>query len=505
MAPPTESTRSTRSGFALLASSGTLVIAAWVVVALMAYLALGPWLESRIDGIDPAFLPIFPVLLTGLLAAGAGVLTILWARGRGAAGNPVPSGRRRFLAGGAGLLGGILATGAAAFARISGWATVTAPNITADTPVGAPAARPEWAGSRVRAYRRLGRTGFQVSDISLGSTKIRGEQGEQVARLAIERGVNYFDTAPDYSETGSELALGRAIQGHRDQMFLATKFCTPNGHLPAGTSPDEYVAVVEQSLKRLRTDYVDLVHVHACNTLERLLDPNVHEAFSRLKQQGKARFLGFSSHTPNLETVANAALDDGRFDVMMLAYHHGAWPHLAKIVDRAAAQDVAVVAMKTLKGAKHRGLMESRDEADSYTQAAFKWVLSNPSVSCLVISFREPSNVDEYLYASGREPTSHDLALLRRYDELIAGRHCYAHCGDCLAACPAGVPIDDVLRHRMYFQDYGEQKEAMRLYSKLERNASACASCPAPCAGACPHGLPIPELTREAHDLLTFG
>jgi len=231
----------------------------------------------------------------------------------------------------------------------------------------------------------------------------------------------------------------------------------------------------------------------------------VHEAFAKLKQQGKARFLGFSSHTPNLEAVANAAIDDGRFDVMMLAYHHGAWPQLASIVDRAAEKQIGVVAMKTLKGAKHRGLLENRDEADSYSQAAFKWVLANPSVSCLVISFRELSNVDEYLFASGKRPRSKDYALLEKYDSLIAGKHCYPHCGECLNACPAGVPIDDVLRYRMYFEDYGEQKQAMRLYGRLETQVDRCSGCHMPCTGACPHGVSIPTRLREAHQLLTLG
>ena len=107
-------------------------------------------------------------------------------------------------------------------------------------------------------------------------------------RLALERGVNYVDTSPDYSATGSEEAIGRAIRGHRDGLFLATKFCTPRGHLGPGTSVAEYTGLVEASLRRLGTDYVDLVHVHSCDEVERLLDPNMHEAFDRL-QASRAR------------------------------------------------------------------------------------------------------------------------------------------------------------------------------------------------------------------------
>ncbi|HEX9815240.1 MAG TPA: aldo/keto reductase, partial [Myxococcota bacterium] len=226
-----------------------------------------------------------------------------------------------------------------------------------------------WRGSRIRAHRRLGRTDWQVSDIVLGTGGISGEEGEQIGRLAIERGVNYFDTAPDYSGAASEAAMGRAMRGHRDQLFIATKFCTPTGHLPAGSSVADYKAAIEASLKRLATDYIDLCHVHSCDTTSRLMDENTHEAFDRLKQEGKARFLGFSTHTPNLVEVVETAVESGRFDVMMVAYHHGLWAPLPGLIERARReQDMGVVAMKTLKGAKHHGLAGFREDADAYSQ-----------------------------------------------------------------------------------------------------------------------------------------
>lgn len=486
-------------------ASAPMVGLAWAVAVVLAVVGLGPFIDELVEGVVFAQLPRALALLAIVAFVVALVVTVSWARAARAPDGGPAAGRRRFLLGGAAVVGGSVATLAGTMVKLRGWAATTGPALGPETPKQAATPRGEWAGARVKEYRRLGRTGVEVSDISLGSSKIRGEQGERVAREAIERGVNYFDTAPDYSETGSETALGRAMQGKRDQMFVATKFCTPTGHLGAGASVAEYMEVVESSLTRLQTDYVDLVHIHSCNSLDRLLDPNVHEAFDRLKEQGKARFLGFSSHTPELETVTRAALDDGRIDVMMLAYHHGAWPQLAALIDEAAAQDVGVVAMKTLKGAKHRGLLDFRPEADSYTQAAFKWVLANPSVSALVISFSEFEHVDEYLYASGGKLSDADLALLGRYDELIAGTHCRQHCGVCLSSCPESLPIDDVLRYRMYFEDYGDQKEAMRLYSGLDHKADVCAGCSAPCAGSCPVGIDIRDRMTGADEMLRFS
>lgn len=427
--------------------------------------------------------------------------------------------RRTFLTGAASGMGAAVGTivvgGAAGAARAflgvgnegRGWAPVGGQIFGGDVVKTDPDPKDAWKGSRIVAHRRLGRTGWEVSDIVLGTGGIRGEDGELVARLALERGVNYFDTSPDYAGSGSEQAMGRALQSvPRDSVFIATKFCLPEGHLPANAPVSAYKAAIEGSLSRLGTDHVDLVHVHSCDEVDRLLSPNAHQAFDELKKEGKARFLGFSTHTPNLVEVTNAAIESGRFDVMMLAYHHGIWPEIPELMAKARReQDMGIVAMKTLKGAKHRGLAEFRDQADAYSQAAFKWVLSNPDVSCVVISFTQPQQVDEYLYASGKLLVPGDVGTLEEYDRQILGSYCAPHCGKCLGHCPEKLAIHDVLRHRMYFEDYRNEKEAMRLYSALERNAAVCASCTAPCLGSCPVGIPIQSRMVEAHRLLTFS
>ncbi|MCK6557283.1 aldo/keto reductase [Candidatus Binatia bacterium] len=357
--------------------------------------------------------------------------------------------------------------------------------------------RPDaWRDARIVSYRRLGRTNAMVSDISLGSGRI---SDVAVARAALDRGITYFDTAPDYAQTGSERVLGEAMKGRRDKVFLATKFCVADGHLPNDTPVPKVMEAVEASLRRLQTDYVDLIHIHSCDRVERLLAPNIHEAFDRLKEQGKARFMGVSTHTPNLEAVANAAIDSGRFDVMMLAYHHGMWSQMEAILQKAKAQDIGIVAMKTLKGAKHENLAGFRDDSGAYSHAAFRWVLSNPCVSCLVISIATHDQVEEYVAASGTRPRPDDLARLQKYDRLVAGDYCQPHCGACLSSCPEGLPINDIMRYRMYFQDYGWEKEGMRLYARLDRGASACATCTAPCTATCPAGVPIREKMLDAH------
>jgi hypothetical protein len=487
---------------------GRIVLSAWIGTAALTAAVLAPTFAKLIEGYDRSQLLGLGPLVVGVTFVASLCFTVLWAtRLRGRDGATPASGRRRFLLGALGASAGVAATIAAVIVPNRRWFSISVRNIFAvRPPYKADAYDPVWSDARVSEYRRLGRTEFRVSDISLGSgSSTGGRQTPAVAREAIERGINYFDTAPDYSGAGSEKRLGEAMKSVRDQMFVATKLCVPTGHLGPGSSVTEYMDAVNGSLRRLQTDWVDLVHIHSCDSVERLMDENAHEAFDRLKQQGKVRFLGVSTHTPNLEAVANAAIESDRFDVMMLAYHYGAWPTLGEIIDRAASRDIGVVAMKTLRGSHHKGLLWSRDERDSFTQASFKWVLSNPSVACLVISLWESAQLDEFLYASGKRPQPRDLAVLQRYEELTRGTQCRPHCGACLAACPAGLPIDDVLRYRTYFEGFRAEKEAMRLYAQLETKADVCASCSAPCANACPYDIPIAERTRGAHDLLTLG
>jgi aryl-alcohol dehydrogenase-like predicted oxidoreductase len=495
-----------------------VAVGLWAVGLLLAWVLTGDLLHDLVEGVQRSHLPLWklwvpaaallvaalapfvrlgrPVCRTCGTAPGSRVLAPARVPARG---GPTRRAVLRTL-GAAGATAAAAAGGAAA-ALLSRRAWVPVARDFAFTPVEtlAPTPSPEWAGARIRAYRRLGRTGVMVSDISLGSARINDVW---VARAALDRGLNYFDTAPDYSDTGSERVLGEAMKGRRDQVFVATKFCVADGHLPNDTPVPKIIEAVEASLRRLQTDHVDLIHIHSCDRLDRLMAPNIHEAFDRLKESGKVRFLGVSTHTPNLEEVANAAIDSGRFDVMMLAYHFGMWPHFGHVLEKAKQHDVAVVAMKTLKGAKHTNLDAFRGEGASYSQAAFRWVLSNPNVSCLVVSFSRREQVDEYLAASGTAVTPGDEALLRRYDRLVAGDYCQPHCGLCLDSCPEGLPINDVLRHRMYARDYGWMDEAVRRYAALERNASLCAGCPAPCTGACPHGVPIRRTMLDAHRLL---
>ncbi len=493
--------------------------AVFAVGLILAYTLGGQLLHDLVEGMRRDALPLWKLVVPAVVLLGSVVALLwrsrrtvcegcwkdlpMWMRTVGKGSEPTERRMALRALGAGGATAAALGSGVAAMVvRNRGWISTVENIVTAEVETTAGRVLPAWEGSRIQNRRRLGRTNAMVSDIAVGTGKF---QGAEVARLAIERGVNYFDTAPDYSELGSEIALGEVLKEvPRDDLFIATKFCVAHGHLPNETPVPEIMKAVEDSLQRLNTDYVDLCHIHSCDRVDRLMAPNMHEAFDRLKEQGKVRFLGVSTHTPNLEEVANTAIDSGRFDVMMLAYHYGMYPNFGHILEKAKKADVGIVAMKTLKGAKHANLAEFREEAGAYSQAAFRWVLSNPDVSCLVVSFSQLQCVDEYLYASGQGVRDSDVAMLERYDELTKGDYCQPHCGLCLDSCEYDLAINDILRYRMYFNDYGWEKEGMRLYAKLAEtnNSSQCVTCTAPCTNQCPIGVPIREKMLDAHQVL---
>jgi uncharacterized protein len=383
-------------------------------------------------------------------------------------------------------------------------------------PSPASAQPPGRAGARVQRYATLGRTGLRVSDISFGGSRLGAGEGDLV-RHALDRGTNYFDTAESYRGSASETTIGDALRGKRDRVYLASKtYTSPSDRR------DTIMRSLERSLRRLRTDYVDVYFNHAVNEVERLQNPEWHEFTARAKQQGKIRFVGMSGHAGRLIECLDYALDTDSVDVILVAYNFGQdpafyeqftrsldfiarQPELPRVLDKAKAKGVGVVAMKTLMGARLNDMRPFETGGATFTQAAFRWVLSSRHVDALIISMTSRELIDEALGASGwRSAAADDLPLLRRYARMNGASQCRHACQDCLSACPYGVAIGDVLRARMYAVDYGDPALARSEYAMLAAGAAPCLSCTAqPCRGACPHGLPIERLLAPTHRMLT--
>ena len=374
-----------------------------------------------------------------------------------------------------------------------------------------------WASEppRVQRYRELGRTGLRISDISFGSSR---STDSDLVRQAFDLGINYFDTAEGYKGGRSEAAIGEALQGRRDDVFLASKV-EAGSHSRAS----DLMLALEGSLRRLRTDRIDVYFNHAVNDTARLRNPAWREFADRAKQQGKIRFTGMSGHGGQLAECVDYALDHDLADVLLVAYNFGQdpafyqrftraldfvaiQPDLPRLLAKARGKGVGVVVMKTLRGARLND-MRPYERGGTFAQAAFRWVLSNPDVDALVVSMTGREQIDEYLAASGSGPVREsDLRLLDRYEARNGARYCRPGCDACAGSCPHGVPISEVLRTRMYATDYGDRELAREDYARLGRGAAACLDCSgSPCLSACPYGLEIAELTRSTERMLASG
>jgi predicted aldo/keto reductase-like oxidoreductase len=378
------------------------------------------------------------------------------------------------------------------------------------------AARVGSAKVEVRRYVPLGNTGMKISDISFGSSPLDAGQ-EKIVLHAFDRGINYFDTAEGYTGGDSETTIGNALSGKRDKVYFASKVVTGSTE-----RKETMMAALEGSLRRLRTDYVDVYFNHAVNDIGRLKNPEWHEFTEQAKKQGKIRFTGMSGHAGRLIECLDYALDTAMVDVVLVAHNFGQdpafyerftrsfdlvarQPDLPRVLQKAKSKGVGVIAMKTLMGARLNDMRPYEKDGATFAQAAFRWVLSNPGVDALIISMTSPGLIDEYLGASGwQSPTRSDLDLLKRYAHMNGTSYCRHACNDCESACPYGVPIADVLRTRMYAKDYGDMKLARSEYALLEAGASACLTCAdQPCVGSCTHGLPVEKLLGPTHTMLT--
>ncbi|MEQ8662088.1 MAG: aldo/keto reductase [Gammaproteobacteria bacterium] len=368
------------------------------------------------------------------------------------------------------------------------------------------------AAPQVRSYRRLGRTGLEVSDISFGSSRLRAGQ-EALVHHALDRGINYFDSAYGYTGGDAERVLGRALKGVRDEVVLVSKV-EGAADWPAA----RMMAELDESLRRLGTDRIDIYMAHAVNDVARLASPAWHAFVEQARQQGKIRFAGMSGHAGHLVECLDYAIDHDMVDVILCAYNFGQdpafyekftrsfnyvamQPDLPRVLAKAKAKDIGTVVMKTLMGARLNDLRPYETGAGTFAQAAFRWVLSNADVDALIVTMKSTADIDEYLGASGaRALAAGDLDLLFRYAQANGMTYCRHACNDCAGACPYGVDISNVLRTRMYATDYEDVAFARDEYARIGANAAPCLDCSgAPCRDACSNGLPIAAMCAPTH------
>lgn len=356
---------------------------------------------------------------------------------------------------------------------------------------------------RIKDYRNLGRTGWKVSDISFGGATI---QDTALLEYAMERGINYVDTARQYYDM--EVVVGKIFPAKRDKLYVTTKLVPEL--FTTKTTTEEVTTAIEESLQRLNTDHIDCCLIHSVGDpnlgdRSRIENPHVLKAFANAKRDGKIRAWGGSSHGPKMVEDFTWLIENTDIDLIMPGMNFmtkGLEPVLAK----AKEKGVAVVAMKSLSAARKIDYSDYMKDGRTVRQAVLKWMLAQPGIDTIAITMRSFEEIDQYVSASGRpELSPKEKKALKEYGMLLDRDYCRPGCDGCLKSCPNGVPIHDILRYRLYFHSYAQEKHAIKLYASLpaSRRAGSCTSCTAICEGSCPYGIAIKSKLLVAHSELT--
>ncbi|MCX5838518.1 MAG: aldo/keto reductase [Deltaproteobacteria bacterium] len=341
-------------------------------------------------------------------------------------------------------------------------------------------------------YRTLGRTGLKITIVSFGAMLT---PEPEVMEIAFDHGVNYVDTARRYMGGRNEETVGRALKGKRDKIYVATKIS------PASRSKEAIFKDVETSLRELGTDHVDIIQLHNVTGREdRISNPEIRETLVRLKEQGKVRFFGVTSHTNEAE-VLNALVDDKDrfFDTALVKYNFKSNSETKEAIARAARANIGVIAMKTLAG----GYAADMPGPFSPHQAAIKWALQDEHVAATIPGMRNITELREDIAVMGMSFGYIDQLLLKRYGAAVASDYCHL-CGQCEATCPNGVAISTINRCLMYAVAYRSPALAKSTYHEIPSSlsASTCLDC-SECVAKCNNGLDIPVKMKMARKLLT--
>ena len=250
-------------------------------------------------------------------------------------------------------------------------------------------------------YRTFGKTGLSVSEIGYGGGRVRPEHDEaalvKMLHYAMDCGLNYFDTAPNYGDGYSETVIGKAIAGRREKCIIATK--------TEAFRSDGIAREVEKSLQRLGTDYIDVLQFHGgwfyMAETDAILYGGGLATYLDLKDQGKVRFIGFSADGPS--SGAEQLIATGAFDMMQIHYNLmyqstcDAFGGRGVIPD-AVTRDMGIVLMRSTTSNAFQNLMkhcfpnEMADvDVDSFL---LNYSLSNPMVNVALMSLQSVDDVD---------------------------------------------------------------------------------------------------------------
>ena len=255
--------------------------------------------------------------------------------------------------------------------------------------------------------------------------------------------------------------------------------------------------MMEKSLRRLQTDYVDVLFLHNITDAEWPLHEEMLRFCQKMKTSGKARFVGISFHTSGqlyVDTVDRCLAADF-YDVFLATLNYKSPPEHLAALQRARQKNVGIVAMKTQAG----GYTLPGNPALNPHQAALKWVLDKEFVACAIPGMVNRQQLAENAGVVGQKIGWRDRKTLAAYYDAVKDRYCL-RCGSCATSCPNGVDIAAVHRCLMYWEGYADLGLSRTTYRGLlpAESALACVTCRKPTC-KCVNGIKISDRMRHAH------
>ena len=380
-------------------------------------------------------------------------------------------------------------------------------------------------------YRTLGRTGLQVGEIGLGTEHVVHEEQSMinnVAAMAIDHGMNYIDFF--WPQRDFRTKMGIALKGKRDKVILG-------GHLGVMEKDGQYkrtrdVQSCEDNfhdlLRCFDTDHVDVMMLHFVDEmadLDEVLNGKFMELASRLQREGKARYLGISTHEP---LVAQRAVESGLIDAVMFSMNpafdvlghipsvdaeqeaHTRMQHLSKTDSQSVLalrkdfyamcerENIGLIAMKAFAGG---WLLSSRKLKYPPTSTqCLAFLLDQKVVSTVVPGTRNSEELKDVLRYCAASEEQRDYSKILAMNEWDLGGSCM-YCNHCLP-CPVNINIGETIR--LLDQGlHGMTTEVAEAYRKLEVKADACISCGA-CVERCPFGINPMQRMHYPGEIGTF-